>query len=328
MLSSRLQDNILMNRIDRLQAILIHLQSKKVVTAAEIAERFDLSIRTVYRDIRALEAAGVPVGSEAGVGYFLADSYHLPPVMFTNDEASALLIGAKFVEQMSDSQTRESYQSALFKIKSVLSSKEKENLDKLQDNILVLGHQRHNDNHEKALLTDVRQAIVNRTVLDIEYHALYTNQTTSRRVEPIGLIYYGNNWHLIGYCQLRKDYRDLRIDRILGVAALADRFSKESHICLEEYFERTQNANDMHKITLLVARESLQYINESKYWYGFTSDVAYDDRWLQLNFLNADLVGFSRWVLFGGNHIKVVEPLELRDRVTNLVKELAGHYLE
>lgn len=315
-----------MNRIDRLQAILIHLQSKKVVTAAELADRFELSIRTVYRDIRALEEAGVPIGSEAGVGYFLSDSYHLPPVRFTNDEASALLIGAKFVEQMSDSQTRESYQSALYKIKSVLNATEKDALEKLQDNILVFGHQHLGNNREQALLGDVQQAIIGQTVLDVEYHAGYTNQRTVRRVEPIGMIYYGSSWHLIGYCQLRNDYRDLRIDRILSLERRDIPFSKKCHISLDEYFERMQNRDGMHKISLLVARDSQHHIKESKYWYGFTSDEEHDDRWQLLHFRNPDLQGFARWVMLGGRHIRVVEPQELQVLVADLVKDLAEVY--
>ncbi|HEY8512458.1 MAG TPA: HTH domain-containing protein, partial [Cyclobacteriaceae bacterium] len=86
-----------MNRIDRLTAILIHLQSKRLVKAEELASRFDISLRTVYRDVKALMEAGVPIGSEAGVGYFIVDGYHLPPVMFSQEEAGAMLLAGKLV---------------------------------------------------------------------------------------------------------------------------------------------------------------------------------------------------------------------------------------
>lgn len=316
-----------MNRIDRLQAILIHLQSKKVVTATELADRFNLSIRTVYRDIRALEEAGVPIGAEAGVGYFLSDSYHLPPVSFTNSEAAALLIGAKFVEQMSDSHTRGAYQSALFKIKSVLNSKEKDELEALQNNILVLGRQQPGDCRERALLVDVQQSIVTRTVLDIEYHAHYNNQTTHRSIEPIGMVYYSDSWHLIGYCQLRNDYRDLRIDRILHLERTCKPFTKKQHLSLEEYFEQMQQEYEMHRITLLADESSLCYIQESKYWYGFTYDEPAESGWRRLHFRNGDLQGFSRWVLMSGGFAKVEEPAELNQMVVNLVKQLNATYL-
>lgn len=101
-----------MNRIDRLTAILIQLQSKKIVKAEEIANRFEISLRTVYRDVKALMEAGVPIGSEGGIGYFIVDGYHLPPVMFNQEEASAMLMAGKLVEKMTDLSVRKAFESA------------------------------------------------------------------------------------------------------------------------------------------------------------------------------------------------------------------------
>src|SRR5690606_12965441 len=105
-----------MNRIDRLTAILVQLQSKKVVTAQEIANRFEISLRTVYRDVRALEDAGVPIGAEAGKGYFIMEGYHLPPVMFTQQEANALVLGAKLIEGQTDVSIKKNFTEAMLKI--------------------------------------------------------------------------------------------------------------------------------------------------------------------------------------------------------------------
>ena len=98
-----------MNRIDRVSAILIHLQTKKFVTAEEIANRFEISKRTIYRDLKALEEAGVPLGAEPGKGYYLVDGYHLPPVMFTHEEASAMLTAEKMVEKLTDRSVSENF---------------------------------------------------------------------------------------------------------------------------------------------------------------------------------------------------------------------------
>src|ERR671912_2541564 len=108
-----------MNRIDRLTAILIQMQTKKGVKAEEMSDRFEISLRTVYRDVKALMEAGVPIGSEAGKGYFIVNGYHLPPVMFTQDEANSMLLAAKIVDKMTDDSIRKAYESALLKIKSV-----------------------------------------------------------------------------------------------------------------------------------------------------------------------------------------------------------------
>src|SRR5688572_29301370 len=105
-----------MNRIDRLHAILTHLQSKKKVTAQDIADRFNISLRTVYRDVKALEESGVPVIGEAGIGYSVMEGYRLPPVMFTQEEASALIMGAKLAEKFTDHSVRKHFDAALYKI--------------------------------------------------------------------------------------------------------------------------------------------------------------------------------------------------------------------
>ncbi|MBC8153299.1 MAG: YafY family transcriptional regulator, partial [Bacteroidetes bacterium] len=201
-----------MNRIDRLTAILIHLQTKRVVRAQELANRFRISLRTVYRDIRSLEEAGVPIGAEAGIGYFLED-YHLPPVMFTNAEASALVFGAKLMDKLADASLREPFQSALYKLKSVLKRDEKEHLDDLEGQVAVLGRSQPTPVVD-ALLNQIQMASVRHRVLRLDYRASYADTATQREVEPIGLIYYGSGWHLIAHCRLRRDYRDFRTDRI------------------------------------------------------------------------------------------------------------------
>src|SRR5438046_1665971 len=106
-----------MNRLDRLSAILIQLQSKKIVKAQEIADRFHISLRTVYRDINSLEEGGIPIIGEAGVGYSIMDGYRLPPVMFTKEEATAFLMAEKILEKYTDSYNANMYKSALYKIK-------------------------------------------------------------------------------------------------------------------------------------------------------------------------------------------------------------------
>src|SRR6187402_3596094 len=118
-----------MNRIDRISAILIQLQSRRVVKASDIAERFGISLRTVYRDVKTLEEAGIPLIGEAGIGYSIMDGYRLPPVMFTREEATAFLTAEKFVENLTDASTTTHYKSAMYKVRAVLKNTEKELLE-------------------------------------------------------------------------------------------------------------------------------------------------------------------------------------------------------
>ena len=124
-----------MNRINRITAILTQLQSKRIVTAQTIADRFEISLRTVYRDIKSLQEAGVPIGSENGKGYFIVDGYRLPPIMFTEEEANALITADKLVHQKNDASLSKNYTSALIKIKAVLRNQQKEKIELLDSRI-------------------------------------------------------------------------------------------------------------------------------------------------------------------------------------------------
>src|ERR1700739_4978035 len=155
-----------MNRLDRLTSILIQLQTKRVVTAQEIAERFSISLRTVYRDIRTLEEGGIPLSGEAGVGYSIMDGYRLPPVMFTKEEATAFLTAEKLIEKLTDTSTDESYKSAMYKIKDVLRATEKDYIEHIDKHIEVVDNPYiPKQEAPTGLLQDILKSISNKTVI-------------------------------------------------------------------------------------------------------------------------------------------------------------------
>ena len=121
-----------MNRIDRLTAILIHMQGRNKTSIESIEERFGVGRRTIFRDIKALLEAGVPIGGNAGDGYFIVEGYHLPPVVFNKEEAAALLTGSKLIEHWSDANISNKFNDALYKVKSVLKYRDKEFLESLE----------------------------------------------------------------------------------------------------------------------------------------------------------------------------------------------------
>ena len=201
-----------MNRIDRLTAILIQLQTKRVVKAQEIADRFNISLRTVYRDIRALEEAGIPIGSEAGLGYYLVEGYHLPPVMLDKDEAGALLVSQKLVEKFTDASIAQHIDSAMYKIRSVLKETDKDYLQNLDSTIQVYNSLSQSHQHDSIdYMSQLQQAISSKRKIEIEYTNLLKKSST-RILEPLGMIFYATHWHIIAWCNLRDDYRDFRID--------------------------------------------------------------------------------------------------------------------
>ncbi len=315
-----------MNRIDRLSAILIQLQSKKIIKAQEIADRFDISLRTVYRDIRSLEEAGIPVGAEAGVGYFLNSEFHLPPVMFTREEASAFLLAEKLVGKLSDHKVSKAFEGALFKVKSVLKHSEKEHLDKLNSKIEVFNSDPLGSKSQNLFLFDIQTALANRQVLEIEYTANYTRELTNRIIEPVSLCNYDMKWHLIAFCRLRNDYRDFRLDRIGGVVIKNETYEENNHLSLTEYFARMSKENSMYSIHLKIHEDILEQVGSSKYWFGLVEEKK-DGEWYNMVFAHSNIQLFAKWVLSMENKVEIISPPELLDIISNEIQQLYKHYL-
>jgi predicted DNA-binding transcriptional regulator YafY len=317
-----------MNRIDRLSAILIQLQGKKVVKASEIAERFNISLRTVYRDVKALQESGVPIGAEAGTGYYIVEGYHLPPVMFNREEAAALLTGEKLMEHFSDRSNRQQFSSAMQKIRAVLRGSEKDFLEVLDENIAVLRNRTpQEDEFPNRFLTDIQQALGKQQVLQMEYSSAQNSEFTKRNVEPIGIYHSSNTWYLIAWCQLRGDYRNFRTDRIRNMQVSGTSYDKSRHISLQQYLEKYHSdpvPEHTFKVrfTLSVAR----YLGNQKYYYGLVEEKVCDNH-IEYTFMNNyPLEYFARWVLMWGNDVEILFPNELLARMKELALELKEHY--
>jgi predicted DNA-binding transcriptional regulator YafY len=223
-----------MNRMDRLLGILTLLQSKKYVPAEKIAEKFSISIRTVYRDVKALVELGIPVSFEAPKGYFVIQGYFLPPVSFSSEEANALLLSESLVYGFADRSIQKHYSNALNKVKAVLRSQQKEKLDLLTDSIRMQMHP--NLVMDVEWLSLLQHSISVKTIVEIEYKD-NKEQHSRRQLEPIGLIFYAFNWHLIGWCHTRTDYRDFKVSRITRLRDTAMPFKKAKHTEIGEYMK-------------------------------------------------------------------------------------------
>lgn len=226
-----------LKRLPRLTAILTRLQTKRVVTASELADRFEVSLRTIYRDIRALEMAGVPVVTEEGKGYTLMEGYRLPPVSFTEEEANALVAANQLVLRSTDASLVASYGRAVEKIISIMDDRSKTRLDLLTDRTQFPALVRKE--RTSANLSDLQSAITGFRVVRMEY----TNAegvTTPRSVEPFALLSTAN-WLLIAWCRRRKEFRYFRTDRIQRMEVLEETFTPHD-MTLQRFFERYHNA--------------------------------------------------------------------------------------
>lgn len=318
-----------MNRIDRLVATLIHLQSKRVVKAEEIAKRFDISLRTVYRDIRALEEAGVPIGAEAGLGYFIIDGYQLPPVMFTREEAAALLTGEKLLEKLTDKSLATNYNAAMKKVRAVMKTNDKEFLEKLDGGIKVFHTQSANPYPEQLpnhFSADIQNALATQRVLDIEYYSAYNDTFAHRKIEPVGIFYINNKWHLIAYCRLRNDYRDFRMDRVKTLHILDETFVRGKNDTLDAYFDREMTRQDVMKMVIRINNKLASHIREQKYYYGLVEEKVGETH-TEMTFFGSSYNYFISWVIGWGSAIEIVSPPELKTEVIAYVQRLSAHYI-
>lgn len=182
-----------MNRIDRLFGILTILQSKKYVTA----DKFQISIRTVYRDIKALCGQGIPVSFEQSKGYFIMQGYFLPPVAFNSEEANALLLMEPVAYGFTNRSIQTHYTNALNKVKAVLRNSQKEKIEFLSNNIRLQVPACFNNDYE--YLSVLQSIISSKKIIELEYKNK-NDETSKRQAEPIGLVFYAFNWHLIAWC--------------------------------------------------------------------------------------------------------------------------------
>ncbi len=316
-----------MNRIDRLTAILIQLQTKRWLTAFEIADRFEISQRTVYRDLRALDEAGVPIGCEPRKGYFLVDGYHLPPVMFTRDEAGAMLIANKLVEKLTDPSVKQNFNNAVDKIKAVLPEKEKEYVNGLNSQVEVFYHHTENEVYPNNYLTMIQQALAGSKCLKLSYHAFYSNEKTCGRiVDPVGLVFYGNAWHLIGYCKLRKELRDFRLDRILNLELSNEVASEKNHENLTKYIENLWMTSELFEVQIWFDHSISGMIASTKYYFGYIDEKSKDNG-VVMSFAVTDYNYIAHWLLSFGDKIIIIKPVELKNIVEASVRRLAEIYL-
>lgn len=221
-------------RLSRLIAILTQLQTKRLLTASELASKFSVSNRTIYRDIKALEQAGVPILTEVGKGYTLMEGYRIPPVMFTESEANALITAEQLILKNKDASFVKEYSEAINKIKSVLKNNTKDKAN-LLSNRTVFRNNKDNDRTSNFLST-LQLALTNFNLIKIKYNSINTDLITERIIEPFAIYSTQENWLLIAFCRLRKDFRAFRFDRIQNLFVLNENFEPHK-MTLQEYFD-------------------------------------------------------------------------------------------
>ncbi len=221
-----------MRRADRLFQIVQFLRTRRITTAKWLSERLEVSERTIYRDIQDLSLSGVPIESEAGVGYALKKSYDLPPLMFSEDEITALVIGARIVAAQGGKMQLFS-ESALSKIYSVLPREQKNQLDSVSMYVPPMT----TDRQQGERIDVINQCILAKKQLMIHYKKEQDITPQPRVIYPLGLFYWGGSWTMVAWCTLRDDFRHFRLDRIHVTEILSEPFSLQDHQKLSAFFQ-------------------------------------------------------------------------------------------
>jgi predicted DNA-binding transcriptional regulator YafY len=313
----------LMNRFDRITAILIQLQSRKIVKAQDLAERFGTSIRTIYRDINSLSEAGVPIAGEAGIGYSIMEGYRLPPVMFTREEARTFITAEKLVEKFTDFSTQSHYQSAMFKVKAVLRTTEKALVENLENHIHVRTDTRAFQQPNSNTFDTLIKSISERKIARINYTAVTAYDPTERLIEPVGVYHENNYWYTIAYCHLRNDYRNFRSDRVQR-CEMTDQPFQHEHAPLKDFMQDHWDTENMRLIRVQIEKRIANYVREQRIYYGFASEVEKGD-YIEMTFLTMSLEGFARWFMMMAPNAYILEPVSLKTTMRQLLEKISDN---
>ncbi len=219
-----------MRRADRLFQIIQLLRHERVVTARDLAQNLEVSERTIYRDMQDLSLSGVPIASETGIGYRLMKGFSLPPLMFNEEELTALMLGARMVQAWTDKSLAKAASHAMSKIEVVIPERLKPELarqdilvpdfafcDKVADRLLLL----------RSASKQQRKVMYNYIRAD--------GEASNRTVHPLGLFYWGKVWTLVAWCELRDEFRHFRLDRISDLVLLNMHFEAVCGQTLQDY---------------------------------------------------------------------------------------------
>jgi predicted DNA-binding transcriptional regulator YafY len=317
-----------MNRTDRLVAMVLHLQGRRVVRAEQLAAHFEVNIRTVYRDIAALGEAGVPISGEAGVGYCLMKGYQLPPVMFTAEEATSLFVGGELVKQFTDASLHAPMVTALDKLRAVLPRDRQDHIERLTQRTLVFGRpdQAAPEAAAQRWLVPVQQGVVLRRVLRMDYRGRGQETDTARDVEPLGMVFYGGTWYLVAWCRLRQDYRHFRVDRIRRLELTPVVFPPRPDFSLAKHMREAVARGEAIPVRVWFARgaqdrarrECTATLSEDRVRGGGAEFSLY--AW--------SLEWMARWLLSFGGDAEALAPAKLRRLVRTEAAKVAALHAE
>ncbi|MBB4036815.1 putative DNA-binding transcriptional regulator YafY [Dysgonomonas hofstadii] len=307
-----------LNRIDRISALLVQLQSRPIVKASEMAERFGVSLRTIYRDMNTLSEAGVPICGNSGVGYSLVEGYRLPSLMFTKEEAMAFLTAEKIIEQLTDTQNSNYFRQGMDKIRAALRAVDKKYLYDMDDSIAVY-KSRNAGESLPNLMQVILSSINEKLIIEIDYTNAGDHKSR-RPLEAVGISYSHPHWYLSAWCHLRKEYRMFRLNRIGNIKITANKHTKV-HPPLDSLLE-CDAPQCLIEVVLHTSKEVSKHFADRCHYMGLTAEKELADDKIEQTFMAYSLEGLARWVLANADTTTVVKPVEIKDIIKQIIQKL------
>lgn len=317
-----------LNRTERLFNIILLLQQRPSMTSRDLAEHFEVSRRTIFRDLRSLTDSGVPLTYAESGGYEILDGYQLPPLMLTAREAATLLMGAEFMKLQSDPSLRSDADRVDLKIREVLPKPIADYVERLKqrtvlDPYWLHGPQAGNDGREGRWY-ELSQAVADQRTVIMEYHVMSRGEVTRRQVDPLALVYYTDHWNLIAHDHLREDIRNFRLDHIISMHVLSERFDIPADFDLTSYLEEKGAPSDSRSIRIRFGRDTYRWARPSIPAMIDEEVERGEEMEVSFRFENIDYV--ARWLLRFGADAAVVSPDDLKERVREEAEAVVEKY--
>ena len=303
-------------RFDRILKIFFLLQSKSVVTLEELTDRFGTSERTIYRDLKSLESAGIPVVNETGSGYSIMEGFRMQPSRFSQEEIVSLMVAEKMMQKHETVFIKQHFDAALIKIKSSFRFHQKNDLLHLEDKLYFNENLKAN-NYLPDVLDVLLNSILKKKIAGIHYIKMEDENTTARQIEPIGVFYESNNWYVLAWCHLRKDYRNFRLDRIKKIFLAADNFTLD-HPPINELREAT-TAQEKTNITVKIDKQFAHNLFWERDAFGFEKEDDVGDEVIMYFGCKLCPDYFVRWFMMFADRGEIVTPAYLRQQLTELL---------
>ena len=320
-------------KIERLMNLVLLIQNNPGIHIKKIAESFNISERTVYRDFATLYVAGIPVNlyPVKGGGYFINKDCFLPPMRFTCEEAASILIAAKFFQKQKGFPYQQHIQLALEKIEGVLETENKQFMQKIDKKISVFLSRFKDYQQYNTIFQDINKAIMEKRQIRLTYYSISSDKITKRNLDPIHLMFRGGFWYLIALCHLRNEIKMFRIDRIKDLQLIDKIFQVPADFSLASYMGKSwqvvRGEGETYQVEIKIFSPASRWVKEEKR-HSTQKIIALEDETIIFKAEVSSLSEIKRWVLQLGSCAEVIAPEELKKEVIEEIKEMGRRYEE